>query len=88
MNLIIYANMSTEERHDYAYDVFRHSPAALEDFVGLSNEVEIPNEIISRYDGVDVFADGEGSNDDFAEYISEWLSDEFGYCHEGFSLEK
>lgn len=64
----MYANMTTEERHDYAYDAFHHNRVSLEEFVGLPDEVEIP----------------EGLTDD--EDISDWLSDEYGYCHEGFKL--
>ena len=64
-----YADMTTGERHDLAYDIFRHSPGALFDFLGLPEEVEIPEEV--------------GDNE---EDISNWLSDTFGYCHEGFGL--
>ena len=45
-----YANMTTEERHDYAYDFFHHRPAALEEFMNLPNEVEIPTEITEEED--------------------------------------
>lgn len=64
-----YDRMTTEERHDYAYDVFRHCPAALDEFMGLPSEVEIPEELTD---------DGD---------IADWLSDEYGFCHEGFQLE-
>jgi hypothetical protein len=63
-----YANMTTEERHDYAYDKFHHCPAELEEFVGLPLEIEIPEELTDDED------------------ISDWLSDEYGYCHKGFEL--
>jgi hypothetical protein len=65
-----YANMTTEERHDYAYDKFHHCPAELDEFVGLPLEIEIPEELTDDED------------------ISDWLSDEFGYCHEGFELKE
>ena len=35
-----YANMTTGERHDYAYDYFRHRPGALDEFMGLPKEVD------------------------------------------------
>ena len=38
-----YANMTTEERLDYVYDLQHHSPASLQEFINLPDEVEIPN---------------------------------------------
>ena len=63
-----YDRMTTEERHDYAYDVFRHCPGMLDDFMGLPNEVDIPLELLDPED------------------ISDWLSDEYGFCHKGFQI--
>ena len=40
-----YANMTTEERHDYAYDTFRHCPAELDEFLGLPDKVPIPDDV-------------------------------------------
>ena len=64
-----YVNMTTDERYDYAYDVFERSPDFLAEFIGLPNTVEIPKNL---------------KND---ERISDWLSDEYGFCHRGFELE-
>ena len=64
-----YANMSTEERHDWAYDAFHHNRKSLAEFMGLPEEVEIPDSI----------ADDE-------DMITDWLSDEYGFCIEGYSL--
>lgn len=64
-----YSNMTTSERHDYAYSYFHHCPGAMEDFIGLPNSVEIPINITDEDD------------------ISDWLSDEYGFCHNGFKLE-
>ena len=75
-----YGNMTTEERHDYAYDKFHHCPAALEEFLGMPDEVEIPEEIASDPEYSDNY-------DGLVECISDWLSDEYGYCHEGFKLD-
>lgn len=63
-----YSNMTTTEKHDYAYDYFHHCPGALDDFMNLPSEIELPKEI----------------EDD--EDISDWLSDVYGFCHEGFEL--
>lgn len=65
-----YERMTTEERHDYAYDAFRHCPAMLDDFMGLPYEIEIPKELTDPED------------------ISDWLSDEYGFCHRGFELKE
>lgn len=43
-----YANMTTEERHEYAYDFFRHCPGALDNFIGLPSEIEIPEETVQK----------------------------------------
>ena len=40
-----YANMTTGERHDYAYDRFRHCPALLDEFLGLPDKVTLPDEV-------------------------------------------
>ena len=40
-----YANMTTQEREAYAFDVFKHSPDTLRDLVGLPDEVEIPESV-------------------------------------------
>ncbi len=66
----IYANMTTKERHDYAYDKFHHCPAELNEFMVLPSEVEIPENLVDYED------------------IRDWLSDKFGYCHEGFGLKE
>lgn len=64
-----YENMTTSERHDYAYSYFRHCPGALDDLFGLPETIEIPESITDDDD------------------ISDWLSDEYGFCHKGFSLD-
>ena len=63
-----YESLSPEERHDLAYDKFRHCPALLDEFMGLPDEIDIPPELVDPED------------------ISDWLSDEYGFCHEGFQL--
>jgi transcription elongation factor Elf1 len=63
-----YERMTTEERHDYAYDVFRHCPGLLDEFMGLPDAITVPDGMTDPED------------------ISDWLSDEYGFCHEGFQL--
>lgn len=55
-----YANMTTEERHDYAYDYFHHRPGALDEFMGLPKEVEIPQELNDEEDISDWLSDTYG----------------------------
>lgn len=69
-----YANMTTEERHDYAYDLFHHSPASLDEFIGLPDEIELPEEL------------NKPNDDYYTEDISDWLSDTYGFCHKGFEI--
>ena len=74
-----YTNMSSEERHDYAYDYFHHRNGALAEFLELPVEVEIPHEIADDPEYKD-------NPDWMSEDIANWLSDTYGYCHEGFEL--
>ena len=69
-----YASMSTEERHDIACDKWHHAPGSLDDFMGLPDEVEVPMDLLC--------------SEDPDEYIANWLSDEYGFCHNGFELER
>ena len=52
-----YANMTTEERHDYAYDKLHRSPSEMAELLGLPNELEIPKELKDE--------------DDISEWLSE-----------------
>ena len=45
INPNVYANMSTTERDDYAYEFFRSSLSSLYEFIGLPESVEIPKEL-------------------------------------------
>ena len=76
----IYNNMTTEERHDYAYDYFKKSPSSLAELCGVPVEADIPAEIAEDPEYV-------GDREGLVEHISDWLSDEYGYCHEGFGLD-
>ena len=63
-----YANMTTDEKDEYATEVFEKSPSTLIEIVDLPDTVEIPKHLKNN------------------ESISDWLSDEFGFCHKGFVL--
>lgn len=45
----------------------------------LPTEVEIPNHLIDGDEDID--------SDCYYSDISDWLSDKFGFCHYGFTLE-
>lgn len=44
----------------------------------LPTEVEIPNNLLEGYDGT--------NSDTYYSDISDWLSNEYGFCHFGFEL--
>lgn len=55
-----YANMSTEERHDWAYDYFHHRSGALDEFMDLPKEIKIPKELKDEDDISDWLSDTYG----------------------------
>lgn len=68
-----YVNMHTDERHDAIYDALRHSPGMGDDFFNLPRAILIPEE---------VWIEGADDND----VITDWLSDEYGFCINGYKL--
>lgn len=48
----IYTNMTTSERHDYAYETFHSHDEAAAEFVCLPTETEIPDDIADDEDAV------------------------------------
>lgn len=51
----------------------------MEVFESLPTEVEIPDNFLEGYDGTNF--------DTYYPDISDWLSDEYGFCHFGFDIE-
>ena len=77
-----YFNAMTEkEQHDYVLDYVYHTPTFyakfLKDFFNLPQEVEIPESLAKQY-----------SEDNYAEEISDWLSDTYEVCHGGFEIDE
>ncbi len=73
-----YKNMTYEERLDYLQDMLRHNEVSdymLSEVLNMPSTVVIPKEVVKE---------AIECQDD--EIISDWLSDEYGYCHEGFTL--
>ena len=75
-----YAAMTTEERHDYAYDKVHHNRLDAAEMIGLPDEVEIPEDVLEYYEI--------SSIDDDMSDITDWLSDEYGYCINGYEVRK
>ena len=50
----------------------------MEVFESLPTEVEIPDNLLEGYNGTNF--------DTYYPDISDWLSDEYGFCHFGFEL--
>lgn len=69
-----YANMSVTDRHDYAYDDFHHNRLDWEPYFNLPDEVEIPDEFEIT------------STDDDMQYVTDWLSDTYGFCIKGYKV--
>lgn len=69
-----YANMSTQEREGFAYDLWNGSPSSMWEFMELPAEVEVPDEVLNDYEEM-----GD-------EAITDWLSDEYGFCVENYDL--
>lgn len=65
-----YANMTTSERHEYALDAFHHNLEQRAEFIGLPDEVMLPEEAINWED----------------DEITDYLSDEYGYFINGYDL--
>lgn len=69
-------NLEDEVEDENLIHYYRHCPGAFEDAVGLPNSVEINEED---------FLDEDGELD--TGLISDWLFDEYGFCHYGFEFE-
>lgn len=73
-----YKNMTYSERLDYLYDMLRHGRASdymLTEVLDMPDTVVLPKEVVK-----------EAIEDHDTEVISEYLSDKYGFFHEGFTL--
>ena len=82
-----FENMDEEEQKDYVLDYVYHTPNVyadfLEDVFELPKEVELPESFVHHLE--QDYAKGYSVN--YAEEISDWLSDRFDFCHDGFELD-
>jgi len=65
----------TPEEYAQVKDVARHKPGVICDLLGLPSEVELPDNIVNV-----AIANGT------CEMITDWLSDEYGTCINGYTL--
>lgn len=72
----LFIKMSKSEIEDYAIYHFRHIPGALNDLFGLPQEIKIPTSF-----------NIESEDDDMSD-VTEWISDEYGYCINGYQVRK
>ena len=73
-----YRNMTYEERLDYLHDMLRHNSCSdymLTEVLDMPNTVILPKEVVKE--AIEIHD---------TDVISEYLSDEYGFFHEGFSL--
>ena len=68
-------NKSPNDIYEYTIDLFHHCPAKLDDFLLYAYDIPAKIEIPECFACDDI------------EEISDWLSDEYGFCHNGFCLE-
>ena len=68
---VYFKRLSDSDKLGYIFDRVRHCPALENKLFNLPDEVELPEEIANFDDN----------------FIAEWLSDTYGFCHEGFNYE-
>ena len=71
-----YANMTTDERHDYAYDFFRRRPGAVADFMNLPVEITIPDKFKIT------------STQDDMSLVTDWMADAYGFCINNYEVKE
>ncbi|RHP33075.1 hypothetical protein DWZ61_05210 [Clostridium sp. AF34-10BH] len=53
-------------------------------FATLPQEIDVPEYFLEKKN---FEVDGEYSRDEMLDQLSDWLSDEYGFCHGGFDVE-
>lgn len=54
-------------------------------FATLPQEIDVPEYFLEKKN---FEVDGEYSRDEMLDQLSDWLSDEYGFCHGGFDVEQ
>lgn len=75
INPMLYLEMNADQRHGCIYSKVHHCPALLDQLLGLPERVLIPEVLAKRYRKTSDASD-----------ITEYLSDVFGYCINGYSI--
>lgn len=68
-------NIDDENAEDIVKDKFHHCPGLMDDIIGVPSSVEIPDEIMKA-----------AQDEDDDSIITDWLSDEYGWCINGYGL--
>lgn len=76
-----YETMEIDERIDYVENEIRHNRLNINDLFGLSDEIAIPSDVIDHY------ANECETEDEILDCLADWVSDEYGFCHKGISVE-
>ena len=71
-----YSKMSKEDIEDSFMSKFHRQPGVLDDLFGLPQEIKIPASF-----------NIESEDDDMSD-VTEWISDEYGYCINGYQVKK
>lgn len=75
INSTVYQSMNEDQKHGFVYGKFRHCPALLDRLLELPDKVRIPEVLAEEY---------RKSKD--ASDITEYLSDVYGYCINGYNI--
>lgn len=68
------------ERYEKYGDTVKVKIFDIEWDIDEDDDTALPTEIVNEFDY-------KGDNDELEENISDWLTDEYEYCHEGFNYE-
>ena len=78
--LEIFAEMPQDDKIYFITERFEQNPSLMYSLYGIPTRIEIPEEV-AKYDDIAVFG-----IDDVTDKISDYISDQTGYCHTGFKV--
>ena len=78
--LEIFAEMPQDDKIYFITERFEQNPSLMYSLYGIPTRIEIPEDV-AKYDDIAVFG-----IDDVNDKISDYISDQTGYCHTGFKV--
>ena len=78
--LLGFTDWESLERYEKYGDTVKVKIFNIEWDMDEDDDTVLPTEIVNEFDY-------KGDNDELEETITDWLSDEYGYCHEGYDYE-